>query len=161
MIRKLFSVLTAVILLSGCNLLEDYNKGRQVKNLVHDAVEVLEAEGSAGFDQFTSEPWVDGEYYLFAFRIDGVQVFHAITPELDGQNRIDNTDINGVRNIENMVAIAQNKGRGWTKYHRENPATGEVEAKKTYILTTTLDGETIFIGSGYYRKAKPDVDSDY
>jgi signal transduction histidine kinase len=160
MVKKLTTIIAAVFLLSGCSFLENWNNERRVKKLVNDAVEIIEEEGSAAFERFTSEPWLDGESYVFVHRIDGVQLFHAITPEFDGRNRSDLTDANGVTMVVNMIEIATGEGRGWTEYHFENPESGEVEAKRTYIASTVIDDEEVFVGSGYYIEEADEDEAD-
>jgi signal transduction histidine kinase len=158
MVKTLITVIAAVFMLSGCNFLENWSNERRVKRLVNDAVEIVEEEGSAAFERFTSEPWLYGETYVFAFSTDGVQLFNPITPELDGVNRSDLTDANGVTIVTNMIEIAGENGSGWTEYLFENPESGEVEAKRTYVVSTVIDDEEAIVASGYYKDEEDDDD---
>jgi hypothetical protein len=156
MVRTFITIIAAVFMLSACDFLDNWNDERRVKKLVNDAVEVVEAEGSVAFEGFNAEPWLDGELYLFVYSTDGVQLFHAITPELDGQNRSDLTDANGVTIVTNMLEIANEKGSGWTEYLFENPESGKVEAKRTYVASAVIDGEEALVASGYYKEEDDD-----
>jgi signal transduction histidine kinase len=44
------------------------------------------------------------------------------------------------------VQIAQARGRGWTDFRIENPVTGQIEAKSSYVELV----EGIVIGCGIY-----------
>ncbi len=44
-------------------------------------------------------------------------------------------------------AAAVRKGRGWASYTWDNPATGEQQAKKAYVIKV---GPDWYVGSGMY-----------
>lgn len=146
----------AIFILSGCVTVTDqwdnHKKKFHAKNLVNDAVEVIESDGRKALDQFNEKPWNDGDAYLFVFKMDGEQVFHAVTPEENGNNRLGITDINGVLVIDSMIEVVRQNGSGWTTYHWESNETGEVGEKRSFVHGAMMDGDEVFVGSGYYHK---------
>ena len=152
MIRGFLALLAAVLIFSGCSTLENMGQKHKVKALVEDAVVVVEREGASALPRLREAPWRDGELYLFVNALDGIQLFHAITPENEGKSRLGITDVNGVLVIEDMIAIAKTRGSGWTEYHWQNPVSGNVEAKRSYVKAAVMDGREVFVGAGYYHK---------
>ena len=145
-----------MFILSGCVTVTDqwdnHKKKHHAKNLVYDAVEVIERDGRRALDQFNENPWNEGDAYLFVFKMDGEQVFHGIAPEKNGNNRLGESDINGVFVVESMIEIVRQNGSGWMTYHRESTETGEVGEKRSFVHGAMMDGDEVFVGSGYYHK---------
>lgn len=164
MVKTLIPKLTLMIgalaatmfILSGCVTVTDQwdnqKKKHHAKNLVYDAVEVIERDGRRALDQFNENPWNEGDAYLFVFKMDGEQVFHGIAPEKNGNNRLGESDINGVFVVESMIEIVRQNGSGWMTYHRESTETGEVGEKRSFVHAAMMDGDEVFVGSGYYHK---------
>ena len=164
MVKTLIPELTLMIgalaatmfILSGCVTVTDqwdnHKKKHHAKNLVYDAVEVIERDGRRALDQFNEIPWNEGDAYLFVFKMDGEQVFHGIAPEKNGNNRLGESDINGVFVVESMIEIVRQNGSGWITYHRESTETGEVGEKRSFVHGAMMDGDEVFVGSGYYHK---------
>ena len=164
MVKTLIPKLTLMIgalaatmfILSGCVTVTDQwdnqKKKHHAKNLVYDAVEVIERDGRRALDQFNENPWNEGDAYLFVFKMDGEQVFHGIAPEKNGNNRLGESDINGVFVVESMIEIVRQNGSGWMTYHRESTETGEVGEKRSFVHGAMMDGDEVFVGSGYYHK---------
>lgn len=164
MVKTLIPELTLMIgalaatmfILSGCVTVTDqwdnHKKKHHAKNLVYDAVEVIERDGRRALDQFNENPWNEGDAYLFVFKMDGEQVFHGIAPEKNGNNRLGESDIKGVFVVESMIEIVRQNGSGWITYHRESTETGEVGEKRSFVHGAMMDGDEVFVGSGYYHK---------
>lgn len=164
MVKTLIPELTLMIgalaatmfILSGCVTVTDqwdnHKKKHHAKNLVYDAVEVIERDGRRALDQFNENPWNEGDAYLFVFKMDGEQVFHGIATEKNGNNRLGESDINGVFVVESMIEIVRQNGSGWMTYHRESTETGEVGEKRSFVHGAMMDGDEVFVGSGYYHK---------
>ncbi|HCP18714.1 MAG TPA: hypothetical protein DIT62_05555 [Alphaproteobacteria bacterium] len=164
MVKTLIPELTLMIgalaatmfILSGCVTVTDqwdnHKKKHHAKNLVYDAVEVIERDGRRALDQFNENPWNEGDAYLFVFKMDGEQVFHGIAPEKNGNNRLGESDINGVFVVESMIEVVRQNSSGWVTYHRESTETGEVGEKRSFVHGAMMDGDEVFVGSGYYHK---------
>ena len=74
-----------------------------------------------------------GEFYVFAYDLQGVMLAHPKNPELIGKNLIDVPDNEGKLFRKEIVEKAKTKGSGWVDYVYLNPETNEIEHKTTYI----------------------------
>ncbi len=91
--------------------------------------------------------FVSGELYIFAYTDDGTCLALPFQPGLIGENRLANTDPNGVLYIAEMVRKAGDGG-GPVYYIYPNPESGfRDELKLSYLLPVD---ETWFVGSGIY-----------
>jgi cytochrome c len=73
----------------------------------------------------------DRDLYVFAYDMKGVNVAHGANSALVGENRINLRDQGGKFLIQEFVAVAKNRGRGWIDYCWPNPVS--VEDKTTYV----------------------------
>lgn len=92
-------------------------------------------------------PFVRGELYVLYYDFEGNCIANGGMPELSGTNRLHVTDPDGTRQVEEMIRIAKNGG-GWVRYKFNNPLTGEVEPKATFVLP--VPGQRVFVGCGVY-----------
>jgi signal transduction histidine kinase len=74
-----------------------------------------------------------GSLYLAMRDLQGITVAHPTTA-LIGKNLLDVPDADGKPFRQEMLAVAKGAGRGWVDYKFRNPASGKVEAKRTYVL---------------------------
>ncbi|MCE2431859.1 MAG: cache domain-containing protein [Candidatus Latescibacteria bacterium] len=68
--------------------------------------------------------WKHESIYLSVLKSDGVIVFHAANPALEGQNLINHEDPNGVKYVQELIAVAA-EGSGFVEYYFDNPAVDE------------------------------------
>ncbi len=68
--------------------------------------------------------WKHESIYLSVLKSDGVIVFHAANPALEGQNLINDEDPNGVKYVQELIA-ATATGGGFVEYYFDNPAIDE------------------------------------
>ena len=73
---------------------------------------------------------------------------HGGNNKLVGKNLIKVKDPAGNMLIQELIAIAKNKGEGWFDYRWSHPQTKKVEGKRSFVRAL---GNEIFIGSGYYK----------
>ncbi|WP_369600406.1 cache domain-containing protein [Hahella sp. SMD15-11] len=85
--------------------------------------------------------------YFFAYTPDGVNLVHAVQPELVGQNLYDFQDTNGDFLIQNLLAKARDGG-GVHRYLWRRPSTG-AEVDKISYVEALPDWEWMF-GTGLY-----------
>lgn len=101
------------------------------------------------------ERWKSGSVYLYIGDLDAVMLFHAVSPELEGQNLWELEDANGVKISQELVAAAQ-RGGGFVEYLWPDPALGgDIGKKIGYALSLTVLGEELVIGSGFYPRDEP------
>lgn len=91
-------------------------------------------------------PFVDRDMYLFGVDRQGVYLIQGSKPSLIGQsfNSVPGLDAGFI----DRIWQAADAGGGWVQYSVENPLTGAVTPKESYVLTLE-DG--CAIGCGVYR----------
>ena len=87
-------------------------------------------------------------------------VMHPLKPQLDGKNLVNFKDKKGNRLFYDMVQVCKNKGAGIVRYVWDNPRTGKLENKTSYVATFKPFHWIIGTGiyeSDIYRAMKLDI----
>ena len=136
---------------SHAGRLADLHTREQLKQFVHCAAAHIE---SAGWEQarqdFAGSNWRDGQMALFAATLDGEHLFAFDVEISPGADLWELRDSDGVAVVQEQSRIAQDFGGGYLYYRFHNPATGQVEAKESYVLQLDYQGEPAFIGAGLH-----------
>ena len=107
------------------NLLDFYNQNKnkmsekQLKEEIKNYIKIYRYNGGTGY---------------FFINKGTTTIMHPILPSLDGKNLVDLTDKDGVYFIRKFVEVCKEKGSGIVKYKWENPKTGKVEDKISYVF---------------------------
>ena len=116
--------------------------------LVDQAIHLAEVSGRERAIAYYNLPAsVDGPWYVFVIDADGAIVAQPTQPELVGTDAGALTDVNG-KAFGRELAAADGDG-AWVDYVFENPDTGELQRKNTWVVRS---GGLIF-GSGWYEPA--------
>ena len=110
------------------------------------------AEYLAVLQEFRTEgPWKQGSIYLFVFTTDGTFLLHGDNPDLEGQNMIDLEDANGVKILQELIAVTADGG-GYVEYLWPNPQIeGDTGSPKvSYGIPYSALGQDFVLGSGFY-----------
>jgi len=100
----------------------------------------------AAFNDVHGE-YVDGERYLFGYDVNGTTLVQPYKKELLGTNRLNLTDVNGVKLIQTQEFLA-GYGGGYAFTIYSNPAKNFTEqVKYNYIQPVNEFG---FLGSGFF-----------
>ena len=101
----------------------------------------------------TEGPWKQGSIYLFLFNPEGIFILHGDDPALEGQNLIDLEDPNGVKIVQELIAVAA-EGGGYVEYLWPDPAVeGDEETgslKVSYGIPYSALGQNFILGAGFY-----------
>ena len=133
-----------------------YKDTQYLVSLVEDAARLMETMGDKAFDQFAQKNsrWLNSDYYLFAYTLEGSTAFHPVRPEMVGQNVMDLKDMNGkpiIRQITNIGRRPADDASGWVFYLWEDQTQITPSWKAAYIRkVVTPDRKTYVIGSGSY-----------
>ena len=104
----------------------------------------------AAYESFRTDPmWIQGPVYIFIGNVNGIVVFHAVNPDLEGQDLTDLEDANGVKITQQHIAAAATGG-GFSEYLWDNHGNLENAIfKVSYIAPLSVLGqEGFFIGAG-------------
>ncbi len=131
-----------------------YEDTKQLIGFVEAAASVLEKEGSAAFAEFgkKNSKWFNDNWYLFAYDINGVCIFHPVTPELVGKNLSGMTDIVGkpvIKMITDVGRLPEKDAHGWVFYHWLDRSQFDPMWKASYIRKVIdKDNRLYLLGCG-------------
>jgi len=90
----------------------------------------------------------DNSGYFFVETLEDAWVVATINHDHIGTSRINIQDINGKYFIQEIVETVRYKGSGFVEYYRENPSTGSIDRKLSFV--TLIPSANWFIGTGFY-----------
>ncbi|MDH0450068.1 methyl-accepting chemotaxis protein [Shewanella sp. GD04112] len=96
--------------------------------------------------------------YFFIYDSQGKNLFHAVMPNLEGQNKIDMTDPRGTKIIVGLLNAAKN-GDGNFSFYFQKPNTNEQIEKIGYSMM--IPGTDWMLGTGVYVDDIDAVVEDY
>lgn len=124
----------------------------EVKAFVDEGVKYCEEKGTqACLAEFNNKSgsFIKGELYMFAYDFNGVNKALGSNPKLVGKNLYKLKDATGLMLIQELIKIAKTDGQGWLDYKWSHPIKKQIAPKRSYIRK--LNGEDIFIGTGFYK----------
>jgi len=126
----------------------------QLTDLVRSAAAVFEQRGEAAYPEFREQGsrWLHDDVYFFVWRMDGLRVFHAANPAIEGRNDADATDVLG-RPYGRMLidAASSPSGEGWVHYMYPEPGKLFPMWKSTFVKQVAYpSGEQYLVGCGIY-----------
>lgn len=96
--------------------------------------------------------------YFFMYDSQGKNIFHALMPNLEGQNKIDMTDPRGTKIIVGLLDAAK-RGDGNFSYYYQKPNTNEQIEKISFVMM--VPGTDWMLGTGAYIDDIEAVVEDY
>lgn len=132
-IRGALVVLLCQTVAFGGALAADRATKEEAKAMAEEAAAYFEEHGpDAAFDAFTNgDAFKDRDLYVFMMDLKGTMVAHGQNPSLIGRDTIGLRDPSGKAFIQEFVAV---EDTGWVSYQWQNPTTGGVEDKVSYII---------------------------
>lgn len=146
--KKLTSILGTTLIAFSLNAFAaDMGTEEEAQAMSEAAAALVNEQGETAFETFAAE----GEYqnkdlYVFCMDMEGNMLSHPKKPELVGQNLLDFQEY-GDKLFQEMIAVANAEGQGWVEYKWPHPETGDLSAKKTYVMKNDKD---FFCGAGAY-----------
>ncbi|MDI9570493.1 MAG: cache domain-containing protein [Pseudomonadota bacterium] len=120
--------------------------------LVEKAMAYYKANGRtkafAAFDD-PKGAFVKNELYIFAIDWKGVILSHGANKKIINKPTWELRDSEGKFFMQDMVKVAQTKGKGWVDYKWTNPVTMKIEQKSSYVQR--VPGEELLLGCGIYK----------
>ncbi len=130
-------------------LAEERGSMEEAQAMALKAAEFFKANGRQAAAEAFQTPggeWHDRDLYVFALDVHGVTWAHGANPALVGRELLDLADVSGKPFIREFIAI---ETEGWVDYLLENPVSGEIEMKTSYIVRVSDDE---LVGVGAYRE---------
>lgn len=147
--RKLLAAVGAVISLLGAFPAASATPD-EVRALVLKAADAVAHEGKQqAFTEFQDRngPFWLGDIYVFVIDFQGAWEAYPPKPEVVGTPLLSLKDVDGKPFIQEMIAVAQNKGEGWVDYKWKNPVTNKIQPKSSFVKRV----DDVVIAAGIYR----------
>lgn len=128
----------------------DVGTPAEAEALVKKAVAHIKSVGAEkAYEEFThGKSFKDRDLYIFVYDLEGKALAQGANPKLVGKNLINMRDADGLYNIQMQIALAKEKGKGWTsEYKFINPVTQKIEVKMAYLERV---GDT-YVACGIYK----------
>ncbi|MBP2301639.1 cache domain-containing protein [Azospirillum picis] len=106
---------------------------------LEEAAKAFNAEG----------PFKHGELYVNVIDFAGVWKVYPPRPAGVGQSVINVKDPDGRFVVQDVLAVAKDKGEGWVEYRWLNPASNKIEPKVSYVKR--IPGQDLVAYVGIYR----------
>jgi cytochrome c len=117
--------------------------GKAVAFVEANGKEKLVAEVNKKDGQFNQ-----GELYVFVYDLNGTLIADPVNPALVGQNNLAKPDAEGKLFRKEFVSVAKAQGSGWVEYKYNNPVSGKVEPKASFVKK---HGDVIIIAGVYLK----------
>jgi len=167
-LRRFFSYATIIFLtlvlsvfISGCESryenpdlsVYQYRDTKEIVKFVHDASQRIKKDGLKSLDYFRNDRKLNfsSDRYLYIYDINGVNIFHAGMPHLEGKNLWNLTDKNGKKPIQMVIAALADKNNphAWVHYSWWEPGKFyPIPKSSCHFKVTTPEGRVIFVGGG-------------
>ncbi len=149
--KKLFVLLTAIMLMAGGAQAQDRGTPAEAKALVKKAVAYVKEVGKdKALAEFNNPKgkFISKDLYIYAGTLeDSVTLAHPYTPALVGKSMMNLKDADGKYFIKEKNEMGKKYGGGEISYRWTHPLTKKVEMK--YVYFEIVDGLTI--NCGYYK----------
>lgn len=142
----------------GCGIYNMELDENMVEDLVSSAAILVEKKGKKAFPALRDKtgPFVFMDSYIFITNPEGIEIFNAAMPALEGKNIMDLKDLKGNNLIREEINLAMKEGKGWVDGYWYRPGDDQPALKHTFVRKINFDGKTYIIGSGYYPVTKQD-----
>ncbi|HJV00508.1 MAG TPA: cache domain-containing protein [Burkholderiaceae bacterium] len=120
------------------------------RQLVKKAIAHLKASGLQQACADFGDPakgYMAGASYVFIQDLHVKMVCNPSNPRIVGKDLAELKDANGFTFSREMVRIASTAGSGWVEYKWINPATGQLQQKKSYVERS----DEYVVGAGFYK----------
>ena len=148
--RKIVMACAVILCMAvGLAYAQDRATATEAKAMLDKAVAFYKANGPEKAFAAFNDPkgaFVDKDLYIFVLDTNGTVIAHGIKPGLIGKGTKQIKDANERNFLVDIVTVAESQGAGTVEYWWENPRSGAVEEKHTYV--EKVNG--VILGCGYY-----------
>ena len=133
-------------------LARDINTRDELQQFVRCAAQLVAERGELAWDLFLYHPqWIGGAVYIFVLDEQCRQLATGQDLVDEGPAGCNFVDIEGTPVDQNIRAtVTSEAGEGWISYVLQNPVSGQVEGKESYVVGVMINGELISVAAGLY-----------
>lgn len=150
MIRALAALvlLLVVSLVAPQSHAADKPSAEQIKTLALDAARLLQTRDleSVRRSFHTDGPYRFGETYVNVIDGNGTWLIYPPNPRHEGKSVFNVRDADGKLLVQEIIALAHDKGEGWVEYRWLNPANNRIEPKMSYVKYLSDKDMVVYVG---------------
>lgn len=149
-IFKIFSLFFFSFILSTAAIAAEHGTAQEAEAMVKKAIAYMKTNGQEkALAEFNNPKgsFVDRDLYVWVAENNGKAIAHGANQRLVGKDLRTLRDVDNKAFIEEIMTMANSKGKGWVDYKWPNPVTKAIEAKSTYFEKS---GDLIF-ACGIYK----------
>lgn len=123
-------------------------------SFVNKGANLIASKGTKAYPEFRKKgsQWWTGDSYLFVYDLNGKTLVLPPQQNLEGTNRMNVADSNGVYFVKEMVNTLKNADSGWISYSYPKPGETTPSPKLSYFQKVSVGKQTVLVGSGIYLK---------
>jgi len=130
-----------------------YRDTKDLVKFVYDASLIVRKDGLKSLDYFRKNREIEysPDRYLYIYDMNGVNIYHAGMPHLEGKNLWNLTDKNGKKPIQMVVAALNDKNNphAWVHYSWWEPGKFyPIPKSSCHFKVKTPEGKEVFVGGG-------------
>jgi cytochrome c len=125
---------------------------KKLTAFVDDAGKLIESQGENAFSELRKKDskWWTGDSYIFVYDLSGKTLVLPPTLEVEGTNRWNTKDSEGVYFVREMINQLKSNDVGWLQYHYQKPGEAVPSLKLAYFKKVNMNGKDVLVGSGIY-----------
>lgn len=138
----------AALLAAGPAAAEDKPTLEQVRALTLKAAALVAAQGVDKAREVFHRPgeFRYGEIYVNVISTDGTWLIYPPNPRNEGKSVLNVRDADRKLLVQEIIAVALEKGEGWVEYRWLNPASNRIEPKSSFVRNVPELGAVVYIG---------------
>ena len=130
-----------------------YRDTKDLVKFVYDASRMIQKDGLKSVEFFKNNRQIhySPDRYLYIYYMNGVNIYHAGMPHLEGKNLWELKDKNGKKPIQMVIAALNDKNNphAWIHYSWWEPEKFyPVPKSSCHFKVTTPEGQEVFVGGG-------------
>lgn len=133
---KFISLAFITLFLSQSVMAAEHGSAQEAEGLVKKAIAYIKAQGTEkAYAEFNNPKgsFADRDLYIWVAESSGKAVAHGANMRLVGKDLRTLRDVDNKAFIEEILSVANSKGKGWVDYKWPNPTTKAIEHKSTYF----------------------------
>ncbi len=128
-----------------------YRDTTALVKFVYDASLMLRQENGLDYIRKNPDQFKTPDYYLYIYNMEGINLYHAGMPQLEGKSLRDATDKNGKKMIGLVLDALKNPNNphAWVHYSWWKPDKFyPVPKSSCHFKVKTAEGNVLFVGAG-------------
>lgn len=133
---KIFSLALFSFFLSQSAIAAERGSAHEAEAMVKKAAAYIKANGQEkALAEFNNPKgaFIDRDLYIWVAESNGKAIAHGANQRLVGKDLRTLRDVDNKAFIEDILTLANSKGKGWVDYKWPNPTTKAIENKSTYF----------------------------